>query len=86
MERLCVLWIFLTLAAFAACWRQQTDEQKNSEINMAPGSSASPTASAENRQMFKSQAQRFQPRRIVPMTSPIIEIPTPTPKTTPSIR
>ena len=86
MKQLCVVWVLIALAAFAACQRQQTEKQKNAEIDMTPASSASPTASAENRQMLKSQAQRFQPRRIVPMASPIVETPTPTPITTPSIR
>ena len=82
MKTLRVLWVFIVLAAFAACQRQRTEEQKNTE--MTPASSASPSASPENPYGLKSQAQRFQPRRVVPMTSPITETPTPTP--TPSER
>ena len=41
-----------------------------------PASSASPGTSPEKRHRLKSQAQKFQPRRIVPMTSPIKEPPT----------
>jgi len=44
-----------------------------------PGSSASSGTSPEKRNTFKSQAQKFQPRRIVPMTSPITETPSSTP-------
>jgi hypothetical protein len=47
-------------------------------------SSASPGASPQKPQVFKSQAQKFQPRRVVPMTSPIGETPTPTPTPTSS--
>jgi hypothetical protein len=79
MKALRVLWVFIALAAFVACQRQ-TEEQKNTETeHEAPASSASPSASPENPHGLKSQAQRFQPRRIVPMTSPITETPTPTP-------
>ena len=45
--------------------------EKASEMIPTPTSSASP----EKRYDFKSQAQKFQPRRIVPMTSPIREKP-----------
>src|SRR5262249_1540296 len=96
MKKLCALWIFLALAAFAGCRRQQTEEQKNANIakpeaelnarqkapatTMTPGSSASLSASPENRHAFESQAQKFQPRRIVPMTSRITETPALTPR------
>jgi Ni/Co efflux regulator RcnB len=39
-------------------------------------STAFPDTSPQKPQVFKSQAQKFQPRRIVPMTSPIKEPPT----------
>jgi len=122
VKKLCVLWMFIALAAFASCHRQQAEEQKNAEIYdrvrlpvtpgrqaqeqqqlaqheaelnarekvpaviMTPASSASPSASVENRHALKSQAQKFRPRLIVPMTSPSIETPTATPKTTPSVQ
>ncbi len=44
--------------------------EKAPEMTLMPASSASPSASPENRNALKSQAQKFQPRRIVPMTSP----------------
>jgi len=50
-----------------------------SEMLPEPGSSASSGTSPEKRNTFKSQAQKFQPRRIVPMTSPITETPSSTP-------
>jgi hypothetical protein len=76
MKKLNVLWVFIALAAFAACQRQRTEEQKNTESEHdVQQQLASPSASPENPHALKSQAQRFQPRRIVPMTSPI----TPTP-------
>jgi len=116
MKKLCALWIFLALAAFAACRRQQTEEQKNAKIEpeaqqrlavkrqaqkeqqlaqreaelnarakapattMTPASSAPLSASPENRHAFQSQAQKFQPRRMLPMTSPITETPASTPR------
>ena len=52
-----------------------------SEMLPEPGSSASSGTSPEKRNTFKSQAQRFQPPRIVPMASPIRETPTATPTT-----
>jgi hypothetical protein len=42
-------------------------------------SSASPSTSPKKPYVLKSQAQKFQPRRIVPMTSPIRETPASTP-------
>jgi hypothetical protein len=53
--------------------------EKAAEMISTPASSASPSMSPENRYDLKSQAQKFQPRRIVPMNSPISETPTPTP-------
>jgi len=50
-----------------------------SEMLPEPGSSASSGTSPEKRNTFKSQAQKFQPRRIVPMASPITETPASTP-------
>jgi hypothetical protein len=44
---------------------------------------ASPGTSPEKRYRLESQAQKFQPRRIVPMTSPIRETPTPTAEPSP---
>jgi hypothetical protein len=46
--------------------------EKAPEMTSTPASSESP----EKRNAFKSQAQKFQPRRIVPMTSPTKETPT----------
>lgn len=51
------------------------------EMIPVPGSSASPSTPPEKRYRLESQAQKFQPRRIVPMTSPIRETPTSTPTT-----
>jgi hypothetical protein len=53
--------------------------EKAPETLLIPASSSSPRMSPENRYDFKSQAQKFQPRRIVPMTSPTSETPTSTP-------
>jgi hypothetical protein len=53
--------------------------EKAPEMISTPASSASPGTSPEKRNAFKSQAQKFQPRRIVPMVSPIRETPTSTP-------
>lgn len=93
MNKLYVLLMFIALAAYVACQRQQMEEQaqeqhqvtqgeakpngqeKAPETVPIPDSSASP----EKRYDLKSQAQKFQPRRVVPMTSPIEETPTPTP-------
>src|SRR5215831_3739757 len=96
MKKLCALWVFLALTAFAACRRQQTEEQENANVpqrearlnarekapatTMTPSSSALLSASPENRHAFESQAQKFQPRRMVPMTSPITETPASTPR------
>jgi hypothetical protein len=116
MKKLCALWVFLALAAFAACRRQETTEQKNAKIEpevqqrlamkhqtqeqqqlaqreaemnarekaaattLTPASSASLSASPESHHAFESQAQKFQPRRIVPMTSPITETSASTPR------
>jgi hypothetical protein len=44
-----------------------------------PASSEPPGTSPEKRYDLKSQARKFQPRQIVPMTSPIRETPTSTP-------
>jgi Flp pilus assembly protein TadB len=91
MKKLYVLLMFIALVACVACQRKQTEERKNAEIQRehqaeeqhqvtqdAPKPNARETA-PETRDALKSQAQRFQPRRIVPMTSPITETPTPTP-------
>src|SRR4029077_9421218 len=53
--------------------------EKAPETLLTPASSASPSASREKRYRLESQAQKFQPRRIVPMASPIRETPTPIP-------
>lgn len=53
--------------------------EKAPEMTLMPASSTSPNTSPEKRNALKSQAQKFQPRRIVPMTSPIRETPTSTP-------
>ena len=42
-------------------------------------STASPGTSPEKPYIFKSQAQKFQPPRVVPMPSPINETPSSTP-------
>ena len=94
MNKLYVLLVFIALVACIACQRQQTEERENAvtqreaepnpnekapETFLMPASSASPSTSPEKRYDFKSQAQKFQPRRIVPMTSPSKETPTSTP-------
>jgi cytoskeletal protein RodZ len=95
MNKLYVLLMFIALVAYVACQRQRMEEQaqdqhqvtqdeantreKAAEMISTPASSASPSMSPENRYDLKSQAQKFQPRRIVPMNSPISETPTPTP-------
>jgi hypothetical protein len=91
MNKLYVLLVFIALVACIACQRQQTEERENAvtqdeaklnpnekapEMNSTPASSASPSTSPEKRYDLESQAQKFQPRRIVPMTSPIRETPT----------
>jgi uncharacterized lipoprotein len=79
MKKLRVLWMFIALATLAACQRK-TEEQKNTESEHDMQQHlASPRASPENPYGLKSQARRFQPRRIVPMTSPTTETPVPTP-------
>ena len=93
MNKLYVLLVFIALVACIACQRQQTEERENAvtqdEAKLNPNekapemtssaSSASPSTSPEKRYRLKSQAQKFQPRRVVPMTSPIRETPaTPT--------
>src|ERR1700745_1165452 len=55
--------------------------EKGPEMISTPASSASPSMSPEKRYRLESQAQKFQPRRIVPMTSPIGETPPSTPTT-----
>ena len=94
MNKLYVLLVFIALVACIACQRQQTEERENAvtqdeaklnpnekapEMILTPASSAAPSTSPEKRNAFKSQAQKFQPRRIVPMPSPIRETPTSTP-------
>jgi hypothetical protein len=94
MNKLYVLLVFIALVACIACQRQQTEERENAvtqdeaklnpnekapEMILTPASSASPSTSPEKRYDLKSQAQKFQPRRIVPMTSPIRETPPSTP-------
>jgi len=62
-----------------ACQRQ-TEEQKNTESEHDMEQHlTSPRPSPENPYGLKSQARRFQPRRIVSMTSPTTETPVPTP-------
>jgi hypothetical protein len=53
--------------------------EKAPEMTLMPASSTSPNTAPEKRNALKSQAQKFQPRRIVPMTSPIRETPASTP-------
>ena len=94
MNKSYVLLVFIALVACIACQRQQTEERENAvtqdeaklnpnekapEMISTPASSASPSTSLEKRYDLKSQAQKFQPRRLVPMTSPIRETPTSTP-------
>jgi hypothetical protein len=76
-----VLLMFIALVACVACQRQQALEQQ--EMTQR-ASSASPTTSPEKPYVLKSQAQKFQPRQIVPMTSPTGETPTSTPATSES--
>ena len=76
MNKLYVLLMFIALVVCVACQRQQAQEQQ--EMTQRD-SSASPSTSPEKPYGFKSQAQKFQPRRTVPMTSPIRETPTSTP-------
>ena len=94
MKKLYVLLMFIALVACIACQRQQTEERENAvtqdeaklnpnekapEMILTPASSESPSTSPEKRHRLESQAQKFQPRRIVPMTSPIRETPSSTP-------
>jgi hypothetical protein len=94
MNKLYVLLVFIALMACIACQRRQTEGRENAvtqdeaklnpnekapEMISTPASSASPSTSPEKRYRLESQAQKFQPRRIVPMTSPIRETPTSTP-------
>jgi len=58
--------------------------EKAPQMISTPASSASPSTGPEKRYRLESQAQKFQPRRVVPMTSPIGETPTPTPTPTSS--
>jgi hypothetical protein len=67
MKKLYILLMFIALVACVACQRQQAQEHQ--EMTQRD-SSASPTTSPEKRYDLKSQAQKFQPRRTVPMTSP----------------
>lgn len=67
--------MFIALVACVACQRQQTEERKNAEIQRE----MQKRLAAEHQAQVKSQAQKFQPRRIVPMSSPIRETPTSTP-------
>jgi hypothetical protein len=76
MNKLLLLLLAIALIACVACRRQEAQEQQ--EMTQ-PGSSASPSTSPKKPYVFKSQAQKFQPRRIVPMTSPTRETPTSTP-------
>ena len=75
MNKLYVLLMFIALVACVACQRQQPKTQKKN----AETEEQVPQQPREQQQPLKSQAQKFQPRRIVPMTSPTIETPTPTP-------
>jgi len=76
MNKLYVLLLVIALVPCVACQRQQAQEQQ--EMTQRD-SSASPSTSPEKRYDLKSQAQKVQPRRIVPMTSPSKETPTSTP-------
>jgi hypothetical protein len=76
MNKLLLLLLVIALVACVACQRQKAQEQQ--EMTQ-PDSSASPSTSPKKPYVFKSQAQKFQPRQIVPMTSPIRETPTSTP-------
>ena len=88
MNKLYVLLVFSALVACVACQRQQAKERKNAEIERERQERVSAEHQAqaqqevtppEKRHRLESQAQKFQPRRTVPMTSPIGETPTPTP-------
>jgi cytoskeletal protein RodZ len=95
MNKLYVLLMFVALVAYVACQRQQMEEQaqeqqqvtqdesntreKAPEMISTPASSVSSSTSPEKRYRLESQAQKFQPRRIVPMASPTMETPTPIP-------
>jgi len=76
MNKLYVLLLVIALVPCVACQRQQAQEQQ--EMTQRD-SSASPSTYPEKRYDLKSQAQKVQPRRIVPMTSPSKETPTSTP-------
>jgi len=92
MNKLYVLLMFVALVAYVACQRRQMEEQAQEQQQVtqdeantrekAPEMILTPASSGtfpEKRNVFKSQAQKFQPRRIVPMTSPIRETPLSTP-------
>jgi hypothetical protein len=91
MKKRCILWMLIALAAFA-CQRQQHDAGNNAEMKKKVQQPLAVEHQAKERQelarraspevphTFTSQAQKFHPRRIVPMTSPNIKTPTPTPK------
>jgi hypothetical protein len=82
MKELRLLCLSLALATFAACQRQ-TEEQKNPECDRDVRQQlVSPSPSPQNPYGLKSQAQRFQPRRVVPM-APMAQTPTPTPRPSP---
>jgi hypothetical protein len=76
MNKLLLLLLVIALVACVACQKQQAQEQQKMTQR---DSSASPSTSPEKRYDLKSQAQKVQPRRIVPMTSPSKETPTSTP-------
>jgi FKBP-type peptidyl-prolyl cis-trans isomerase len=57
--------------------------EKAPQMISTPASLASPSTSPEKRYRLESQAQKFQPRRIVPMTSPTTETPTPSAEPSP---
>jgi hypothetical protein len=88
MKKLSILSMFIAPMACIACQRQQREERKNSETQREMQERAAAEHQAqeqqevtppEKRHRLESQAQKFQPRRIVPMTSPITETPTSTP-------
>jgi len=76
MNKLYVLLLVIALVPCVACQRQQAQEQQTMTQR---DSSASPSTSPEKPSVLQSQAQKFKPRRIVPMASPIRETPPSTP-------
>ena len=86
MNKLYVSLTFIALLACVACQRQQAEERTKAENegemqkrlsaeHQAQGqqevTQRDSSASPADRSVFKSQAQKFQPRRTVPMSSPL---------------